>query len=324
MRGSSSTSSAAIQGGRGDESTTEASVRAAAAIADRALQENRAVGMTVNVGRTAFLPPDRGGRQHLKIMQLLAAVEADGNQPLVETLIGTVGRLRRGMTAVVITPSPRSVLGPAARLAARPGRRVRGRHARCAPRIDRQAAEARAHQTGEVAAPDPKRPSSSRNGRGHCATLSPNTSCRRSISRRAVRSARSWPDEPPDAARAGRGLVHPRAGHPHLPDDGLGDGRRRLGPRSRQIPRLPAARRDRWRPRRVHRPEGRLGALADASSSGRSSRRCSCRSSSRSSCIPPVPRSTTCSRRPPTPWSRHGPISRSRARARRSSTSTTS
>ena len=42
--------------------------------------------MTVNVGRTAFLPPDRGGRQHLKIMQLLAAVEADGDAPLVETL----------------------------------------------------------------------------------------------------------------------------------------------------------------------------------------------------------------------------------------------
>ena len=61
--------------------------------------------MTVNVGRTAFLPPDRGGRQHLKIMQLLAAVEADGSAPLVETLIATVGRLRRGMTAVVITPS---------------------------------------------------------------------------------------------------------------------------------------------------------------------------------------------------------------------------
>ena len=61
--------------------------------------------MTVNVGRTAFLPPDRGGRQHLKIMQLLAAVEADGSAPLVETLIATVGRLRRGMTAVIITPS---------------------------------------------------------------------------------------------------------------------------------------------------------------------------------------------------------------------------
>ncbi len=94
-----------IQAGQGDESTVEAAVRAAASIADKALQENRAVGMTVNVGRTAFLPPDRGGRQHLKIMQLLASVEADASAPLVETLIATVGRLRRGMTAVIITPS---------------------------------------------------------------------------------------------------------------------------------------------------------------------------------------------------------------------------
>jgi hypothetical protein len=38
-------------------------------------------------------------------MQLLAAVEADASAPLVETLIATVGRLRRGMTAVIITAS---------------------------------------------------------------------------------------------------------------------------------------------------------------------------------------------------------------------------
>lgn len=94
-----------IGGGRGDESTTEAAIRVAAAISDKAISENRAVGLTVNAGRTAFLPADRGGRQHQKIMQLLAAVEADGTAPLVETLISTVGRLRRGMTAVVITPS---------------------------------------------------------------------------------------------------------------------------------------------------------------------------------------------------------------------------
>jgi uncharacterized protein (DUF58 family) len=94
-----------IQTGKGDESTVEAAVRAAASIADKALQENRSVGMTVNVARTAFLPPDRGSRQHLKIMQLLASVEADSSTPLVETLITTVGRLRRGMTAVVITAS---------------------------------------------------------------------------------------------------------------------------------------------------------------------------------------------------------------------------
>jgi uncharacterized protein (DUF58 family) len=61
--------------------------------------------MTVNAGRTAYLPADRGGRQHQKIMQLLAAVDADSATPLVETLIASVGRLRRGMTAVVITAS---------------------------------------------------------------------------------------------------------------------------------------------------------------------------------------------------------------------------
>jgi len=94
-----------VQAGQGEESTTEAAVRAAASIADKALQEGRAVGMSVNANRTAFLPPDRGGRQHLKIMQLLAAVEADGRSPLVETLVQTVGRLRRGMTVVVITAS---------------------------------------------------------------------------------------------------------------------------------------------------------------------------------------------------------------------------
>jgi uncharacterized protein (DUF58 family) len=94
-----------IQTGRGEESTTEAAIRAAASIADKALTENRAVGMTVNAGRTAYLPADRGGRQHQKIMQLLAAVDADSATPLVETLIASVARLRRGMTAVIVTAS---------------------------------------------------------------------------------------------------------------------------------------------------------------------------------------------------------------------------
>jgi uncharacterized protein (DUF58 family) len=93
------------QTGRGDESTTEAAIRAAASIADKAIHEKRAVGMTVNAGRMAYLPADRGGRQHQKIMQLLAAVDADSATPLVETLIASVGRLRRGMTAVIITAS---------------------------------------------------------------------------------------------------------------------------------------------------------------------------------------------------------------------------
>jgi uncharacterized protein (DUF58 family) len=93
------------QVGWGDESTVEVAIRAAAAIADRAIRENRSVGLTVNAHRLTQLPPDRGGRQHLKIMQVLAAVDGDSTTPLSEVLVQTVQRIRRGMTAVVITPS---------------------------------------------------------------------------------------------------------------------------------------------------------------------------------------------------------------------------
>ncbi len=94
-----------VQGGRGEESTVEVAVRAAASIAAKALLENRAVGLTVNGHRQAIVPVDRGSRQHLKIMQLLAAVEGDGTTPLAECLVNAASRLRRGMTAIVITSS---------------------------------------------------------------------------------------------------------------------------------------------------------------------------------------------------------------------------
>jgi uncharacterized protein (DUF58 family) len=142
-----------VQTGRGDESTTEAAIRAAAAITDKALVENRAVGMTVNARRPSHLPPDRGGRQHLKIMQLLAALDADGDAPLVETLVQTIPRLRRGMTAVVITPS----LDPSwVRVLAT----LRGRGVACVvvtldgPAYDRLARQARAAAVQEAFVPD--------------------------------------------------------------------------------------------------------------------------------------------------------------------------
>jgi uncharacterized protein (DUF58 family) len=110
----------AAQAGTGDESTVESAVRVAAAVADKALVENRAVGLTVNAHRLAQLPPDRGGRQHQKVMQLLAAVEGDGGSPLSEALIATIPRIRRGMTAVVVTPSlDRSWVKPLATLRSR-------------------------------------------------------------------------------------------------------------------------------------------------------------------------------------------------------------
>ncbi|HYH93539.1 MAG TPA: DUF58 domain-containing protein [Candidatus Saccharimonadales bacterium] len=143
-----------VQTGRGEESTAEAAIRAAASIADKALTENRALGMTVNAARTAYLPADRGGRQHQKVMQLLAAVEADASSPLVETLIGSVGRLRRGMTAVVITAS----LDPSW---VRPLAALRARGVSCVVvTVDsvayaRHEAEQRAAVTGESVLQDP-------------------------------------------------------------------------------------------------------------------------------------------------------------------------
>jgi len=97
---------AATEAGEGDDSTTEVAVRVAASIADKALRENRAVGLTVNAHRMTVLPADRGSRQRLKILQLLAAVEADGRTPLDEALVTGASRLRRGMTAIVITATP--------------------------------------------------------------------------------------------------------------------------------------------------------------------------------------------------------------------------
>jgi uncharacterized protein (DUF58 family) len=91
--------------GVGDESTLEYGVRIAASIAARALVENRKVALTASGAHISPIPADRGPRQYQKIMQALAAVMADGERPLDEVLVENVAKLRRGMTAVIITPS---------------------------------------------------------------------------------------------------------------------------------------------------------------------------------------------------------------------------
>ncbi len=143
-----------VQLGSGDESTVEVAVRAAAAVADKALIENRAVGMTINAHRLAQLQPDRGGRQHLKVMQLLAAVEGDGSTPIAEALVASVQRIRRGMTAVVITASlDRDWVKPLAAL--------RSRGVACVvisldiPAFERREQEEAARQAGSLAAEAP-------------------------------------------------------------------------------------------------------------------------------------------------------------------------
>ena len=96
---------ARVQAGDGDMSTVEEILRVAASIAHDAILENRAVGMTTSGHRLVSIPADRGPRQRQKIMQLLAAVEGDGWTPLAEVLLTGLPRLRRGMTAVVVTAS---------------------------------------------------------------------------------------------------------------------------------------------------------------------------------------------------------------------------
>ena len=94
-----------VQAGSGDESTVEAAVRVAAAVGVRSLAEHRAVGLTAIGRHLTLLPPDRGARQHQKLMQLLAAAQADGTTPFVEVLAHGLGSVRRGMTVLLVTPS---------------------------------------------------------------------------------------------------------------------------------------------------------------------------------------------------------------------------
>ena len=166
-----------IQTGRGEESTTEAAIRAAASIADKALTENRAVGMTVNAGRTAYLPADRGGRQHQKIMQLLAAVDADS----ADAARGDAHRLGRptapGHDRGRHHRLDGSVLGPAAGRAARARRGLRRRHPG-RQRVRPARAEARGPTRRASRAAIRRRPRPPPSAPAPCATPWPSTSCK--------------------------------------------------------------------------------------------------------------------------------------------------
>jgi uncharacterized protein (DUF58 family) len=92
--------------GDGDRSTEERAVTIAASVITKALREHRSVGLVAS-GRGAGLlcHPDRGMKQHSKLMQYLAEVSAGGSHSIGESLVETLPRLRRGASALVITPS---------------------------------------------------------------------------------------------------------------------------------------------------------------------------------------------------------------------------
>jgi uncharacterized protein (DUF58 family) len=94
-----------VHTGTEDDATIETAVRACASISAKAAASNRSVGFEAAGTRRLVITSDRGPRQQQKLLHLLAAVQPDGAVPLRELLVDGLARLRRGMTAVVVTPS---------------------------------------------------------------------------------------------------------------------------------------------------------------------------------------------------------------------------
>jgi uncharacterized protein (DUF58 family) len=93
------------QAGHGKESTEEYGVILAASLADRALRENRAVGLLAHGASLVHLAPGRGQAQRWRVLQVLAAAKAGGTRSLAEVLSHLRPTIGRGSTILVITPS---------------------------------------------------------------------------------------------------------------------------------------------------------------------------------------------------------------------------
>lgn len=91
-----------VMAGTGVESVEEYAVTICATLAKYFLDENRAVGL---VAPGLLLSPDRGTRQILKILEVLAFVRPARNMPLAELLVAEQRRFSRTDTVVVVTGS---------------------------------------------------------------------------------------------------------------------------------------------------------------------------------------------------------------------------
>jgi uncharacterized protein (DUF58 family) len=91
-----------IMAGRGVESVEEYAVTICASLAKYFLDENRAVGFAA---QGLLLSPDRGTRQLLKILEVLAFVRPVSNASLAELLVAEQRRFSRTDTVVVVTAS---------------------------------------------------------------------------------------------------------------------------------------------------------------------------------------------------------------------------
>ncbi len=86
--------------------TEEYAVTVAATLAKYYLDKQRAVGLAASDKHRTFAQPDRGERQFSRLLEMLAVVESDGSTPFSSLLAEETARLGRGITLVLITPSP--------------------------------------------------------------------------------------------------------------------------------------------------------------------------------------------------------------------------
>lgn len=86
-------------------STEEYAVTVGASLARHFLNQNRTVGLLATGQHREVIPTDRGARQLMKILESLAVLRAEGQQPLPELLVAEAGRFGRHSTLIVITAS---------------------------------------------------------------------------------------------------------------------------------------------------------------------------------------------------------------------------
>ncbi len=86
-------------------STEEYAVSMAASLGHHFLRRGRAVGMVGGGSSLQVIPPDRGGRQLLKLLEALAIFRAEGDLSLLALVTVQARHLPRGNTVVLITPT---------------------------------------------------------------------------------------------------------------------------------------------------------------------------------------------------------------------------
>lgn len=105
------------------DSTEEYAVTIAASLANLSLRQGRNVGLIASASHHEVIAADRSDRQLVKILESLAVVHADGQQPLAEVLLAEGNRFTRHSSVVIVTSSTDEAWVPA--LLDIVGRRIR-------------------------------------------------------------------------------------------------------------------------------------------------------------------------------------------------------